>query len=837
MLDWIFEGIVGWVASIVSQAMDAVSALFLEALGTDMTAMEEYFPFVTKAFDVIQVTAWAILILITVWQLFRAFGGPITEAENPWHLLIRGALFAFLIGYAKPIFLTCLSIARAPYTALMDITMTGSDFTFAGIEQALTNGLTSIIAVASVVGMILILILEIALGWNYFKLLLETVERYIVVGVLCYTSPLAFCMGASKATNPVFKSWCRMVGSQLLLLVMNVWFLRGFSSTMGQYIASGGALSTGKGSIFLWLFCAIAYLKTAQKFDSYLGAIGLNVAQTGSGMGMELLMAARVITGVGGGMARSAGSMFGRAGGSVATGTGAAAAGFAQGFANRFSPNSYVRDAVVQGGQRMGFGGGAGFFARAFGGIAARNGATLNSNSISSVATRAPNASGTIAGDIADRSLGNYMPQMQGFQLQGTQITGGHISTTATSPDGKQSAVDMYSAAQFEKPDAPHSVVTASDGSQWYQMASGEGRGAFYDAPVFNGMAADVPQGAGSPVGDGVPMDPAGASGPTSGGDTTHLDPGGVDGTPIGVSSDVPQISGDPGDISVPGTTVVAGGAEVIDGTPMDVNIPDGGVVAAGVAAGEDFPEAPQGGGFVAGVPYYGEETMDGSGGYGPADGGSGFYSEAPLVAATFPSAPEGTALRTVDEGVIEASSPDGGNTLWYNSAYFQEPDAPHSVMQAANGVDWYAMQQHADVPQFEAGDAAESYNQATFQQFMPGYGEQVYQVDGSHRQDGHFEVRHEDGSGTRFYDTAQYAAPRGDYQVFEDAQGSQWYAIRGEAAVERRPVYEQGHAVYDGDKLRTETVETVRYKQTPAKYSAPEKRGDIERKPPRRKQ
>lgn len=843
MLDWIFEGIVGWVGSIVSQLMDAVSGLFLEALGTDMTAMEEYFPFVTKAYDVMQITAWAILILITVWQLFRAFGGPITEAENPWHLLVRGALFALLIGYAKPIFTMCLAIARAPYTALMDITMTASDFTFAGVEQALSNGLVSIIAVASVVGMILVLILEIALGWNYFKLLLETVERYIVVGVLCYTSPLAFSMGASKATNQVFKSWCRMVGSQLLLLVMNVWFLRGFSSSMGQYIANGGALTTGKGSIFLWLFCAIAYLKCAQKFDSYLGAIGLNVAQTGSGMGMELLMAARVITGVGGGMARSAGSMFGRAG-SAATGTGAAAAGFAQGFASRFSPNSYVRDAVVQGGQRMGFGGGAGFMARAFGGIAARNGATLNSNSISSVATRAPNASGTIAGDIADRSLGNYMPQMQGFQLQGTQITGGHISTTAISPDGKQSAVDMYNAAQFEKPDAPHSVVTASDGSQWYQMASGEGRGAFYDAPVFNGMAADVPQGTGTPSGDGMSVDPAGAGTTgSSDGQPVHLDPAGVDGTPIGASSEAPQFAGDPEDISVPGATVVAGSTEVIDGTPVDTEVAGGvggvdGVTVAGVAAGEDFPEAPQSGGFVGGIPYHGEDTMDGSGGYGPADEGySGFYSEAPLVAATFPGAPEGTALRTVDEGVIEASSPDGGNTLWYNSAYFQEPDAPHSVIQSANGVDWYAMQQHADVPQFEAGDAAESYNQATFQNFMPGYGEQVYQVDGSHRQDGHFEVRHEDGSGTRFYDTAQYAAPRGDYQVFEDAHGSQWYAIRGEAAVERRPVYEQGHAVYDGDKLRTETVETVRYKQTPTKYSAPEKRGDIERKPPRRKQ
>lgn len=104
ILDWIFEGIVNWVASIVSRLFDAVSGLFLEALGTDMTAMEEYFPFVTKAYDVMQVTAWAILILITIWQLFRAFGGPITEAENPWHLLLRSSVYGLLIGYAKPIF-------------------------------------------------------------------------------------------------------------------------------------------------------------------------------------------------------------------------------------------------------------------------------------------------------------------------------------------------------------------------------------------------------------------------------------------------------------------------------------------------------------------------------------------------------------------------------------------------------------------------------------------------------------------------------------------------------------------------------------------------------------
>lgn len=155
MIDWIFEGIANWIASIMTQVMDAVSGVFLEALGTDMTAMEEYFPFVTAAYSIMQYTAWALLFLIVVWQLFRTFGGPITEAEHPFELLARGALFAFLITYAKPIFSLVLEIARAPYTALMESSLDPGDFTFAGIEQALTSGLTTIVSVATVVGLIL----------------------------------------------------------------------------------------------------------------------------------------------------------------------------------------------------------------------------------------------------------------------------------------------------------------------------------------------------------------------------------------------------------------------------------------------------------------------------------------------------------------------------------------------------------------------------------------------------------------------------------------------------------------------------------------------------------
>ena len=707
---WIFESIVNWVASIVTSIMDAVSGIFLNALGTDMTAMEQYFPFVTEAFSIFQYTAWALLFLITVWQLFRVFGGPVTEAENPWQLLVRSTIFAILIGYAKPIFLLALDIARAPYTALMDATMDPGSFTFAGVEQVLTNGLSTMVSTITVVGPLLTIILMISLGWNYFKMLLECVERYVVVGVLCYTSPLAFSMGGSKTTNNVFKGWTRMVGSQLLLLVLNVWFLRAFNSTVGQFIGNGGALSTGQGSIFLWMFVALAFLKTAQKFDSYLAAMGLNVAQTGSSMGLELLMAARVISGVASGGAKTAGSVFRGANGTAgASGTAATSGGFFAGFASRFKPNSYIRDAVVEGGTRMGAGGSAGFVARAFGGMAARNGATLSSESIASVAARPGNVSGTIAGEIADRSTANYMPQLQGYSLSCTEITGGRISTVATGADGKTSEVEMFNASQFERPSMPHSTVTAKDGSQWYQTATGDGAGIFYTPAAFAGMG----------VGDTLSQDQ---------------------------------------------------------------------VTAA-----------------------FGDSVAD------------------------------GTTLRTVghpEEGVLEASHPDYGASMWYNSAMYQEPDAPHDTIQSTDGVGWYAMQPHNDVPQFEPPtEEAKAYNQAQFRSFMPGYETQPAYVDTSRAMDGVIDVRHEDGSAMRFYDHTQFQAPRGDYTVYEDKRGGQWYAIPGTPVVERRPVYEGGKPVYDGDQVKTTQVEAIRYKSTLTRYADPQPRDMSEKKPPKRKQ
>ena len=70
MLDWIFEGIATWVASVMTQIMDAISGVFIGALGTDMTAMEEYFPFAVSAYTIIQYTAWALLLSLSAGRYF-----------------------------------------------------------------------------------------------------------------------------------------------------------------------------------------------------------------------------------------------------------------------------------------------------------------------------------------------------------------------------------------------------------------------------------------------------------------------------------------------------------------------------------------------------------------------------------------------------------------------------------------------------------------------------------------------------------------------------------------------------------------------------------------------
>ena len=126
-----------------------------------------------------------------------------------------------------------LDIGGTPYSWILTSAL--PSLSFADFSSVL---LTIIGVCANGAVALILLILVLILAWNYLKLLFEAAERYVLLGVLVFTAPVAFAMGVSQATSNIFKSWCRMFARQIFLLLMNAWCLRLFTSMVGAFITN-----------------------------------------------------------------------------------------------------------------------------------------------------------------------------------------------------------------------------------------------------------------------------------------------------------------------------------------------------------------------------------------------------------------------------------------------------------------------------------------------------------------------------------------------------------------------------------------------------------------------
>ena len=230
----ILDGIVEWIAEQIMAGLDLVTTSVLGALGCDMTVFLRYFPAAETMYGIFVALAVGLILLNWVWQLFKNFGlSAGIEAEDPVKLSIRAVVFILLAYYANEIVDLVLSIGGTPYNWIMDSELPSLDF------GSFNSVLLTIVGVcASGAVTIIVLILVLILAWNYLKLLFEAAERYVLLGILVYTAPVAFAMGASQSTANIFKSWCRMFGGQIFLLLMNAWCLRLFVGMVGSFIAN-----------------------------------------------------------------------------------------------------------------------------------------------------------------------------------------------------------------------------------------------------------------------------------------------------------------------------------------------------------------------------------------------------------------------------------------------------------------------------------------------------------------------------------------------------------------------------------------------------------------------
>ena len=230
----ILDGIVEWIAEQIMYGLDLINTSVLGALGCDMTVFLRYFPAASTMYEIFVALGIGLILLIWVWNLFKNFGlNTGSEAEDPVKLSVRSILFIVLAWYADDIVEMVLEIGGTPYNWILSSALPSLDF--ASFNSVL---LTIIGVCANGAVAFIVLILVLILAWNYLKLLFEAAERYVLLGVLVYTAPVAFAMGAAQSTSNIFKSWCRMFGGQVFLLLMNAWCLRLFISMVGAFISN-----------------------------------------------------------------------------------------------------------------------------------------------------------------------------------------------------------------------------------------------------------------------------------------------------------------------------------------------------------------------------------------------------------------------------------------------------------------------------------------------------------------------------------------------------------------------------------------------------------------------
>lgn len=199
----ILDGIVSWIAEKVMAALDLVTSSVLGALGCNMDLFVRYFPAAETLYKVFVALGIGLVLLNWVWQTFKNFGGGLgLEAEDPVKLSLKSILFILLIYFSDQIVDIALRIGGTPYSWILTSELPPISF------ASFNSVITVILGVcASGIVAIMSLILILILGWNYIKLLFEAAERYVLLGVLVYTAPVAFSMGAAQSTSNIFKSW------------------------------------------------------------------------------------------------------------------------------------------------------------------------------------------------------------------------------------------------------------------------------------------------------------------------------------------------------------------------------------------------------------------------------------------------------------------------------------------------------------------------------------------------------------------------------------------------------------------------------------------------------
>ena len=338
---WIFEGLIEVFMSLAGDVIEFCLGAFADfeidigyKAGTSIGELfspsyyqhaegllDRVFPSASVFLPIFMYSAYILVFLIFGFKIMQSMMGPLSSAEHPVKLAVNFSFAMVGVTYSYTFFIIMEKIASYIYglfkVKLDDLTGVGlpSIKTFmASPEQLFKNGAAP--GIGSFAMLFIALVFFITLIIQFVRLIIEMFERYVMLGVLFYTCPLAFSALASDSTKKVFSSWLSMVMSQFILMMMNLFFLSMFYAgfiavfapadpsfigaitnaadgvletfTLGTFGLDRGYVFSSAADFMCKMFILIGWLTVGQKVDEHLRSLGLSVSQSGRGVGAAL---------------------------------------------------------------------------------------------------------------------------------------------------------------------------------------------------------------------------------------------------------------------------------------------------------------------------------------------------------------------------------------------------------------------------------------------------------------------------------------------------------------------------------------------------------------------
>lgn len=325
----LLDYILSYLCDGIAAALDLAVKLFLGTFGFDIKSFNTVFPYAANAFPTIRYIGIALMMCFATYSLFVSLAGNVERMkESPSRIIVHIGMALFGIYLGNYLLMAIVNACKGPYEVLM-----GTSYSVGSPNNDGFQRLSGILSdMFYQVSIIFYLILLIMIGISFLKVLMEAVQRYVVLFCMIYLSPLAFSTLASAHTRGIFGRYVSMFVGQCILLLLNVWCLK---MVVSAFSAVGAADSPT-----LAFILTLAFTHVAQRMDTYLNQLGISAAITGGNMLDEVIGVASVMSGVG----RFAGKAIG--GGAESGGPGGIL-GFGQKMANtygKFSPTAAAAD-------------------------------------------------------------------------------------------------------------------------------------------------------------------------------------------------------------------------------------------------------------------------------------------------------------------------------------------------------------------------------------------------------------------------------------------------------------------------------------------------------------